>query len=128
MWALGDCVAGDRNELGKVGVHVAVGDHVAEALKEVGGLVDAGLREPDPLLAAMHAEEGGGLGFEEVRQVLGKDHGDAGEVAEGGHHSARFKLGKKAGGKARVLAELDEAHGLLEAEPLDALADVSFRR
>jgi hypothetical protein len=94
----GEHIAGEGNELGEVGVHVAVGDHVAQALKEICGQIDACLGKADPLLAAMNAEEGGGLGLEKVGQVLGKDHGDAGEIAEGGDDAAGFKLGKKAGG------------------------------
>jgi uncharacterized protein (TIGR01777 family) len=123
---LGRSLARDGNELGEVGVHVAVGDHVAEALKEISGLVDAGLRHADPLLAAMNAEEGSGLGLEEIGEVFGKDHGDAGQVAQGGHDAASLKLGKKAGREARVLSELDQAHGFLEAEPFDALTDMLF--
>ena len=45
-------------ELGEVGVDLAVGHQVAEALKEVGRVVDAGLRQAHAVLAAMDAEEG----------------------------------------------------------------------
>ena len=38
-----------------------------------------------------------------------------------------LKLRKEAGRKPGVLAQLDQAHGLLEPEALDALADVLFR-
>jgi hypothetical protein len=37
------------------------------------------------------------------------------------------KLGEEAGGEAGVAAELDQAHGFLEAEVLDALADALLR-
>ena len=67
---LRDNVTGDWDELGELGVHVTVWNHVAEALEVIGRLVDAGLRQPYTLLAAMNAEDGVGLGLEEVRQVL----------------------------------------------------------
>ncbi len=74
----------------------------------------------------MDAEEGLGFGLEEVVEVFGEDHGDAGEVAEGGDDAAGLELREEAGGEAGVAAEFDEAHGFLEAEVLDALADAFF--
>ena len=67
------------------------------------------------------------LGLEEVGEVLGEDHGDAGQVAQRGHDAAGLQLREKAGGEAGVAAEFDQAHGLLEAEVLDALADALLR-
>jgi len=37
-------------------------------------------------------------------------------------HPAGFKLREKAGGKAGVAAQIDQAHGFLEAQAADALA------
>ena len=55
-----------RDELGEVGVHVPVGNQVAEALKKVGRLVDAGLRQAHTLLAPVDAEHGLRLTFEKI--------------------------------------------------------------
>ncbi len=121
---VGAFASGDK--FGKVGVELAVGDHVGQALEVVSRVVDAGLGEADALGAAMDAEERVGLGLEEVGEVAAEDHGDAGEVAEGGDDAAGFKLGEKAGGEAGVAAQFDEAHGALEAEAADAFANAFF--
>ena len=67
-----------------------------------------------------------GLRLKEVGKILGEDHGDARQVAEGGDDAAGFKLGEEAGGEAGVTAEFHQAHGLLEPEALDAFADAFF--
>ena len=63
-------------------------------------------------------------GLEEPGEVLVEDEGDAGEIAEGGDDAAGFELREEAGGEAGEAAELDETHGALEAEALDALAEL----
>src|SRR5665213_1052448 len=120
------CLAsrGGGQELGKVGVELAVRDKVAQALKKVAGVFDACLRQTDAVLAAVDAEECLGLGLKKVIEVLREDHGDAGEIAQRGDDTASLQLGEKAGGEAGVTAQLDKAHGFLEAEMLDALADL----
>ncbi len=115
--------AGGGLEDGEVRVHLAVGDLVAEAFEEVEGIVDAGLREAKAVFGEVWAEEGDGLGLEEVAEVFGEDHGDAREVAESGYDAAGFELGEKAGGEAGVAAELEQAHGFFEAQVADAGAD-----
>ena len=115
-----------RHKLGEVGVHVPVGNHVAETLEEVGGRLDPGLRQTHAILAPMDTKNRMGLGLEEVGKVLGENHGNAGEVAESWDHAAGFQLGKKAGRQAGVFSQLDEAHGFFETQTLDALADVLF--
>ena len=116
-------VAFVREELGEVGVELAIGNEVSEAFEVIRGVGHAGLREADAGVAAVDAEEGLGLGLEEVVQVLREDHGDSREVAQGGDNAAGFQLRQKAGGEAGVAAELDETHGFFEPEVLDALAD-----
>lgn len=116
----------NRHELGKIGVELAVRDHVGQAFEVVRRIVDAGLREANALGAAVNAEERMGLGFKEVGEVTTEDHCDASEVAEGRYNAAGFELGKKTGGKAGVAAQLYQAHGALEAEAADALADAFF--
>jgi hypothetical protein len=115
-----------RDELGKVGIDAAIGDHVAEVLEEVGGLFDAGLRQANAVGLAMNAEQAVRFGLEEVGEVFAEDHGDAREIAQGGDDAAGLELGEEAGGEAGVAAEFDQAHGLFEAEALDALADFLF--
>ena len=116
----------DGNELSEVWVHVAIGNHVAEAFKVVGGIVGAGLRETYAFFAPVDAEHGLRLGLEEVREIFGKNHGDAGQIAQGGHDAAGFELRQKTGGQAGVAAEFDEAHGFFEAQAFDALANMFF--
>lgn len=113
----------EGKELGKVGVELAVGHEVAEALEEVGGVVDAGLRKAHSLAAPVDAEERLRLRLEEVAEVLGEDHGDAGEVAQGGDDAARLQLREKAGGESGVAAEFDQAHRLFQTQAFDAFAD-----
>lgn len=64
---LGFHIFGERNKLGKVGVHVAVGDHVSQTLEVIGGSSDAGLGQTDTLFAAVNPENGVRLGFKEIR-------------------------------------------------------------
>jgi hypothetical protein len=71
----------------------------------------------------MHAEQGMGLGFEKVREVLAEDHGDAGQVSQSGHNAASLKLREEAGRKAGVATKLDQAHRLFQAEALDPLTN-----
>ena len=71
----------------------------------------------------MDAEQGLRLGLEEVAEVLGEDHGDAGQVAQRRHDAAGLELRQEAGGEAGVAAKFDQAHRLLQAQMLDALAD-----
>ena len=115
---------GQWNELGEVWVHVPVGNHVAEALKRVSGRLDAGLRHAHAVLFAVYAENWRRLGLKEIRKILGEDHGDARQIAERGHNPAGLKLREKAGRKAGMLAQFHQAHGLLEAQTPDALAQV----
>jgi hypothetical protein len=110
-------------ELGEVGVELAIGDEVAEALEVVARIGDAGLREAHTVGGTVDAEEGEGDGAEEVIQILAEDHGDAGEVAQGGNDAAGFELGEEAGGEAGVAAEFGEAEGRFLAEGADAQAD-----
>jgi hypothetical protein len=60
----------ERNELRKVGVHVSIGDHVAEAFEVVRWLLNAGLRESDAVFATVNAEHGLRFRFKEVGEVL----------------------------------------------------------
>ena len=115
-----------RDELGEVGIDAAIGDHVAEVFEEVGGLFDAGLRQANAVGLAMNAEEAVRFGLKEVGEVFAEDHGDAGEIAQGGDDAAGLELGEEAGGESGVAAELDQAHGFFEAEALDAFADFLF--
>ena len=65
----------------------------------------------------------GGSRREEVAHIARENHGDARKIAQSRHDAAGFKLRKKAGGKARVAAEFDQAHGLALTQILDAVAD-----
>ncbi len=131
--AQGSCAVavggGAGEELGDVGDDALAGGggveagDLAEGLEEVVGVVDAGLGEALAVGGADDAEELRLVRLEEVAHVAGEDHGDAGEVAEGGDDAAGFELGEEAGGEAGVFAELDQAHLLAEAEELDALAE-----
>ena len=75
----------------------------------------------------MHAEEGVWFRLEEIGEVATEDHGNAGEVAQGGDDAAGFELGEEAGREAGVAAEFDESHGTLETEAADSFADTFFR-
>jgi hypothetical protein len=123
---LGLHLLGEGDKLGEIGVHMAVGHHVSKALEVVGGGGNSGLRQPHALLAAVNPEDGVGLGLEKIGEVLGKDHGDAGEIAQGRDHTAGFQLGKKAGRKSRVPSQLDQSHRLLQAQPLDSFSNPLF--
>lgn len=79
-------------EFGEIGVHVAVGHHIAEAFEVVAGRFHAGLRKADTILAPVHPKNGMRLGFEKVREVFGEDHGNARQVTECGHNAAGFEL------------------------------------
>jgi uncharacterized protein len=114
----------DGEELCEVRVHVAVGNHVTQALEVIRRMVCAGLRHARALFAAVNAEEWLRLIFKEIRQVFGEDHRDAREIAQRGNDAPRLKLRQKAGGEAGLAAQLDEAHGFSEPQALDALADV----
>jgi hypothetical protein len=113
-------------KFGEVGIELAIGDEVAEALEVVAGIFDSRLGEADAVGGAVDAEEGEGNGAEEVVEVLTEDHGDAGEVAEGRNDATGLELGEEAGGEAGVAAELGEAEGRLLAEGPDAQADAFF--
>ena len=65
--SLGFHIFGEGDKLGKVGVHVAVGDHVSQTLEVIGGSSDAGLGQTDTLFAAVNPENGVRLGFKEIR-------------------------------------------------------------
>ena len=118
---------GQGKKLGKVRVHVPIGNHVAQALKIVSRIAYPGLWHSDALRASMYTEQRGGLALKEIRKILGEDHRDAGEIAQRRDHPARLQLRKETGGKTGVLAQFDKAHGLLEPQPLDTFADVFFR-
>jgi len=84
------------NEFGEVRVHVTVGDHVAEALKKVRRIFDAGLRQTHAILAAMDPEHRLRFCLEEVGQILREHHRDASEIAQSGYYSPRFELRQEA--------------------------------
>ena len=119
----GFAVALVGEKLREVGIEQAVGDEVAEALEEIGGVGYAALREANALLAAVDAEERFGFGIEEVAEVFREDHGDAREIAQCGDDSPGLKLRKEAGREAGVAAEIDQTHGLLQAQVLNSLTD-----
>jgi len=110
-------------ELGEVGIELALGDEVAEAFEVVARLVDAGLRKAHAIGGAVDAEEGERDGAEKVVEVLAEDHGNAGEVTQGGNDSSGLELREEAGGEAGVAAEFGEAEGGFLAEGADAQAD-----
>ncbi len=99
-------------ELGEVGVELAVWHEVAEAFEEVAGVFDAALGQANALLGAVDAEELLGLRLEEIAEVFGEDHGNACEVAQGRDDAACLQLGEEAGGEAGMASEFHEAHGL----------------
>ena len=117
----GAVLAGE--ELGEAGAKAAFGDEDAEALGDVVG-VGRAVGKAEAFAAALDAEDAVSGGLEEPGEVLVEDEGDAGEVAEGGDDAAGFELREEAGGEAGEAAELDETHGALEAEALDALAEL----
>lgn len=114
------------DEFGVVGIELTVGHHVGQTLEIVGGIVDAGLRQADALAALVDAEERVGFRLEEVGEIAAEDHGDACQVAKGGDDAAGFKLGEETGGETCVAAELDQAHGALEAQAPNAFANSFF--
>ena len=120
------CRFSARNKLGKIRVELAIGNHIREALEIVGRVIDAGLGQTDTLRTAMQAEERMRLRLEEVGEIAAKDHGNAREIAQGGDDASGFKLREKTRGEAGMAAEFDKAHGALEAEAADSLADTLF--
>ena len=113
----------DRQKFGVIGIELPLGHHPRQALKIVRGVVDAGLGKAHALAAPMQPKQWVRLWFKEIGKVPAKDHGDAGEIAQRGHHAPCFQLGEEAGGKTGEPAELHQAHGPLEAQAPDALAD-----
>ena len=49
-------IVGARDEFGKIGVHVPVGNHIGQTLKVIGRGVHTGLRQTHALFAAMDLE------------------------------------------------------------------------
>ena len=105
------------------GAHAAFGDQDAEAF---GNVVDVrrAHAQADAVFAALYAKNTVLGRLEEEREVLLKDKRKAREIAQCWHDATGLKLRKKAGGKAGQLAELDQAHGALEAQAPNALAQV----
>ena len=79
--------------------------------------------EADAIAAAEGAKADVTLLPEEVGEIFLEDEGDLGQVADGGDDAAGLELREEAGGEACAGAEFDKAHGALETEATDALAN-----
>ena len=58
------------NKLGKVRIHQPIWNHVTQAFKEVGRIVNTCLRQPYSFFATVNAKQGLWFGFEEVGKVF----------------------------------------------------------
>ena len=96
---------------------------MAEAFEEVAWVFNAALGQPLPVFGAEHTEELCPLRLEEIAHILGKDNGNARQIAQRGDHASSLQLRKKAGGKAGVAAQLNKSHAFALAEVLDAITD-----
>jgi len=113
-------------ELGEVGIELAVGNEIAEALEEVVRILCSGLRESHAVLDAMDAEDGLRSGIEEVVEVLAEDHRDLREVTQCGNDATGLELGEEAGREATVATEFDQPHGGPLTQSADPLTDALF--
>src|ERR1017187_9899971 len=91
-------------KLRKVGIHVPVWHHVAQAYEEVGRRFHPGLRQTHTLLTTVNAEHSLRLRIEKVREILRKNHRNACQVAQSRHHAARFQLREEAGAESCMTA------------------------
>src|SRR6202012_490091 len=74
-------------ELGKIRIHMPIGNHVTEALKRIGWGIRARLRQAHAILEPMHAEHRRWLALEEVRKILREHHRDARKIPQRRHDS-----------------------------------------
>lgn len=110
-------------KLGDIGRNAPVDRYMAEAFKVIPGIFHATLRQLLAFIRTENAKQLGPLRLEEITHVLGKDHGDAGEVPQGRHHAPGLQLRQEAGRKACVTTQFDQAHLLALAKVLDAIPD-----
>src|SRR6266566_9155196 len=63
-------------KLREVGIELPVGNVITQALEEVRGVVDTGLRQAHALIASMHAKQRSRFRLKKVAQIFGEHHGD----------------------------------------------------
>src|ERR1700728_82878 len=85
------------HKLCEIRIELPVGHHVREAFEVVGRVVDSGLRQADPLRAAMYPEQRMWFGFKEVRQVSAEDHRNPRQIAQRRNNAASLQLREEAG-------------------------------
>src|SRR5579864_1289644 len=112
-------------KFGEEGTQLSFRRPIIQALEIVRDLVRARtLREPYSLVLA-HQAYNPALAFvgKEVIQTHPEDHGDAQECGQSGKQLSPFELGEQGCGKARMLAEFDQAHAFAEAEGAQFFTD-----
>lgn len=124
-FGLSRCRQGQKLRI--VGVKMAIRNHIRQTLKVIAGMVYAALRHSHALVLLVYTKQRVWLRLKEIGQIFIENHGDAGQVAERGHHSARLKLRQKARRQPRMPAQLHQAHRPLQPQTLNALADAPFR-
>lgn len=107
-----------EGKLGNVGLEAFSLRPEGETLEKVGGLRSVGTVRKAQAFGASHEGEGllAAAVAEEVIETNVEDHGNPRQRRERGKEMSIFELGEHRGGKAGVLAEIDEGNLLAKAE------------